>query len=74
MRKGLLLILYTDVFPIGMVFLRQATFLYEWVVCSDCNTTKSANDAIFFTSISCLTLNRAVQVNVLWSTITAEVL
>lgn len=40
-------------------------FLYEWVVCSDRNTTKSANDAIIFTSIAYLTLNRAVLENVL---------
>lgn len=65
MWKGLLLILYADVFPIGMVFLRQAALLYEWVIHRNCNTTKSANDAIIFRSISYLTLNRAVLENAL---------
>lgn len=34
MLKGWLLILYTDVLPIEMVYLRQAAFLFEWEVCS----------------------------------------
>ena len=65
MWKGLFLILYADVFPIGVVFLRQTAFLYERVVCINCNTSKSANDAIIFTSISYLTLNRTVLENAL---------
>ena len=56
--KGLHLVLYADVFPIGMVFLREAAFLYGWVVCMNCSTTKSVNDATIFTSISYLTLSR----------------